>query len=117
MSAASGLLIGGLFSLVGAVPASRPTRADVFTAVHADYKLVLNLLAVAVFAGLLALTVRRGATDPVCGMHVDRTNAVTRQVDGRTVYFCSEHCAAAFDSPCLGGREPERPGRDEVATR
>jgi YHS domain-containing protein/uncharacterized membrane protein YraQ (UPF0718 family) len=97
--AASGLLIDGLFSLLGAVPASRPTRAGVFGSVHADYKLALNLVAVAIFAGLWALTVRRGATDPMCGMHVDRSNAVTRQIDGKTVYFCSEHCAGAVEAP------------------
>ncbi len=96
--AASGLLIDGLFSLIGAVPASRPTRANVFGAVHADYKLALNLVGVVIFAGLWGLTVRRGATDPMCGMHVDRKDAVTREVDGRTVYFCSEHCAGGFET-------------------
>jgi len=96
--AVAALLVAGLFSALGAVPAGpRPTRTDVFGAVHADYKLALNLLASAIFAALFMLTVRRGATDPVCGMRVDRASAVRRQVGARTVYFCSEHCRRAYD--------------------
>ena len=45
-----------------------------------------------VFAALFALTLRRGATDPVCGMKVDRARALEAQEDGRTLYFCSERC-------------------------
>jgi hypothetical protein len=37
--------------------------------------------------GLFALTVRRGATDPVCGMTVDRGKALTMHVDGATYHF------------------------------
>jgi YHS domain-containing protein len=45
---------------------------------------------------LFSLTARRGVTDPVCGMRVDRARAVTARHDGRTVYFCSEHCRHEF---------------------
>src|SRR5437764_4055824 len=38
------LVVDGLFSLVGLVPATRPTRADVFGSIQLDYKLVLNLI-------------------------------------------------------------------------
>ncbi len=102
--ALAGLVVSALFGGLGAIPTgSRPTRAGVFGAVHADYKLVLNLLATLAFLGLWALTARRGATDPVCGMSVDRERAVRREIDGRTVYFCSEHCAAAY-RPGQSGR-------------
>ncbi len=95
--ALAGLVVGAVFGALGAVPAGpRPTRTHVFGAVHSDYKLVLNVLATLAFAALWALTVRRGAVDPVCGMSVDRDHAVRREVDGLTVYFCSEHCAAGY---------------------
>jgi hypothetical protein len=59
------LIVAGLFSLVGAVPSgARPTRADVFGSVQVDYKLVLNVVALAAFGALMGLSVRRGA-----GMH------------------------------------------------
>jgi uncharacterized protein len=90
------LIVGGVFELVGLVPDTRPAPDDVFGTVKLDYKLVLNVLALGVFAALIALTVRRGATDPVCGMTVDRARAVTLEADGRTLYFCSEHCRAVY---------------------
>jgi uncharacterized membrane protein YraQ (UPF0718 family)/YHS domain-containing protein len=90
------LAVDGLFSLFGLVPTARPSEADVFGSIELDYKLVLNALALGVFVALIALTRRRGATDPVCGMTVDRATAVTLEDSGRTVYFCSEHCRHAY---------------------
>ena len=55
------------------------------------------------FAALFWLTVRRGATDPVCGMRVDRATAVVRRTPAGTRYFCSEHCAAQFDAGAAHG--------------
>jgi uncharacterized membrane protein YraQ (UPF0718 family)/YHS domain-containing protein len=93
------LIVNGLFSALGLLPTGpRPTRADIFSAVHVDYKLALNLLGLAIFAGLFWLTARRGATDPVCGMTVDRDKAVTKEFGGRTYYFCSDHCLHAFEA-------------------
>jgi uncharacterized membrane protein YraQ (UPF0718 family) len=93
------LIVNGLFSALGLLPTGpRPTRADIFSAVRVDYKLALNLLGVAIFAGLFWLTTRRGATDPVCGMTVDRDKAVTKEFGGRTCYFCSKHCLHAFEA-------------------
>ena len=55
------LLVDGVFSLLGLVPAGpRPTRADVFGSVQVDYKLFLNVLALAVFGALMGLTIRAG---------------------------------------------------------
>jgi len=90
------LLVDGLFDLAGLVPAARPTRADIFGEVKVDYKLYLNVLGAAVFLAMFALTARRGATDPVCGMKVDRHKAIRVQHEGRTVYLCSQHCADAL---------------------
>jgi uncharacterized membrane protein YraQ (UPF0718 family)/YHS domain-containing protein len=90
--------VGGVFSAIGLVPATRPSADDVFGSVGLDYKLVLNVIALAVFAVLFALTARRGATDPVCGMTVDRAKAATLEVDGHTLYFCSEHCRHTYAS-------------------
>jgi uncharacterized protein len=48
------LIVGGLFSLLGLVPTGpRPTRADVFGSVQVDYKLLLNVLGLAIFATLM----------------------------------------------------------------
>src|SRR4051812_25942279 len=90
------LAIDGLFSAVGLVPTARPSADDVFGEIALDYKLVLNVVALGVFAALIALTGRRGATDPVCGMTVDRAGAVTLEDGGRPVYFCPEPCRHAY---------------------
>jgi uncharacterized protein len=92
------LVVDLLFSAAGLIPNNRPSTDDIFGSVQLDYKLVLNVLAAAVFAALFALTMRRGATDPVCGMRVDRSNAVVAEHGGRTYYFCSEHCRQAFEA-------------------
>ena len=93
------LLIDALFSVLGLIPGgARPTRSDIFGSIRLDYKLALNLAGLLVFAGLFWLTARRGATDPVCGMKVDRAKAVTTQFGGRTVHFCSQHCLRAFEA-------------------
>jgi uncharacterized membrane protein YraQ (UPF0718 family)/YHS domain-containing protein len=87
------LLFGGL----GLIPTGpRPNRGDVFGSIQVDYKLALNVLGLAIFVTLFGLTMRRGATDPVCGMKVDRGKALTAERDGQTFYFCSEHCRSTF---------------------
>jgi hypothetical protein len=88
------LAVDGIFSAAGLIPTVRPTRADIFSEVKVDYKLLTNILGLVVFAALFALTMRRGATDPVCGMKVDKAKAIRVELDGNTLYFCSPHCAA-----------------------
>jgi uncharacterized protein len=91
------LAVDAAFGALGLIPSGpRPTRDDVFGSLAVDPKLALNLLGFAIFAGLFAITMRRGVTDPVCGMTVDRAKALTARVDGRSVRFCSEHCRQAF---------------------
>ncbi len=93
------LVVDGLFSAAGLIPTGpRPTRDDIFGSVELDYKLVLNLIGLAIFAALFWLTARRGVTDPVCGMKVDRTKAITAELGNRTVYFCSADCRDRFCS-------------------
>ena len=92
------LVVDGLFSVVGIVPEDRPSTEDVFGSVELDYKLVLNVIALVVFSVLIGMTMRRGVTDPVCGMTVDRAKAVTAEHDGHTVHFCSEGCREKFYS-------------------
>jgi uncharacterized protein len=94
----AGLVVDGLFGLSGLIPTGpRPTRGDVFGSIGVDYKLALNILGVAIFGALFWLTRRRGVTDPVCGMKVDRAKAVTEELGGETYHFCSEHCLHAFE--------------------
>jgi YHS domain-containing protein len=91
------LAIDLVFGATGLIPGGpRPSRGDVFGSIALDYKAVLNAIGLAIFLGLFWLTMRRGVTDPVCGMKVDRSKALTLEREGRTVHFCSEHCRAKF---------------------
>ena len=100
------LIVNGIFSALGLIPTGpRPTRADIFSQVQVNYKLALNLLGFAIFAALFWLTKRRGATDPVCGMRVDRDRAVTAAFGGKSYSFCSEDCRQTFEADEVkGGR-------------
>jgi uncharacterized membrane protein YraQ (UPF0718 family)/YHS domain-containing protein len=91
------LAVDGLFSLLGLIPTGpRPSRGDIFGSIQVDYKLALNILATVIFVALFWLTRRRGATDPVCGMKVDKHKALQAERDGHTFYFCSDHCRDQF---------------------
>jgi uncharacterized protein len=103
----SALIVDSLFDVAGLIPSDRPSTDDVFGSVRLDYKLVLNVIALVVFGALFYLTVRRGATDPVCGMTVDRSKALTERYAGHVHYFCSEHCRSRFRE------DPERYAMEE----
>src|SRR5471030_1851262 len=93
------LIINAVFGGLGLIPTGvRPSRGDIFGSIHLDYKLALNILGVLIFGALMYVTARRGATDPVCGMKVDREKAVTKQFAGETYYFCSANCLHAFEA-------------------
>jgi YHS domain-containing protein len=100
------LAIDALFSAAGLIPTSRPTQEDVFGSIEVDYKLALNVVATVVFAALFWVTARGGVTDPVCGMKVDRTKALTARSGGRTHFFCSEDCRTSFAEQVSEPREP-----------
>jgi hypothetical protein len=101
---AAGLITEYLFTAAHLVPAARPgTIAP--TGVHWDYTTILNILALAGFAGLYWLHRNRArlgggkgyATDVVCGMQVEKANApATAAHDGHTFYFCSDRCRDRF---------------------
>ncbi|MFN8216374.1 MAG: permease [Solirubrobacterales bacterium] len=94
---AAALVVDGLFGLFGLIPDTHPTRADVFGSVALNYKLFLNVLGTLIFLALFWLTRRRGVTDPVCGMKVDREKAVRIEHEGHPVFFCSDHCREKFE--------------------
>ncbi|HEU0195436.1 MAG TPA: permease [Gaiellales bacterium] len=94
--AAAALIVELVFDRLGLIPSTRPDRSQVFGTVGLDYKLVLNVLALIVFAALFGLTMRRGATDPVCGMTVDRSRALRLEDGEGTHYFCSAGCRDRF---------------------
>ncbi len=91
------LVVDLIFSAVGLIPTGpRPTRGDIFGQIQVNYKLALNVAGFVIFAALFWLTARRGATDPRCGMKVDRDKALIAQVGEQTYHFCSADCMHAF---------------------
>jgi uncharacterized membrane protein YraQ (UPF0718 family)/YHS domain-containing protein len=101
---ASALAVDALFDLAGLIPDERPALESITErGVEWNYTTFLNIVFFAVAAGLIALTLRRGARDPVCGMTVDRSRTPFRSEHaGTTLYFCSAGCKEKFDG------EPER---------
>jgi len=99
---AAALIVDGLFSALGLIPTGpRPSRADIFGTIAVNYKLFLNVLGLVIFAAFFWLTARRGVTDPVCGMQVDKATAIRKDVGAETFYFCSKHCLHAFETEPL----------------
>jgi len=93
------LLIDLVFSTAGLVPDTRPSIESITDrGITLNYTAVLNILFTLVAAALLWLTARRGSTDPICGMRVDR-HATHRSLrhGGRTHYFCSQSCRQEFE--------------------
>ncbi len=97
--AIAALVVDGIFSLFGLVPTTRPSIGSIAERpVTWNYTSVLDLLFIVVFAALIALTFRRGAKDPVCGMTVDRgAGGPTSVVASRRYFFCGPHCKHTFD--------------------
>ena len=48
--------------------------------------------------------------DPVCGMTVDEATALQTERDGKTFYFCSEHCRQKFLASPTGTKHEEKSG-------
>jgi uncharacterized membrane protein YraQ (UPF0718 family)/YHS domain-containing protein len=94
------LVVDGLFSLLGLVPIHRPSIDSVTERpVTWNYTSVLDVIFGVVFVALMALTLWRGAKDPVCGMTVDRmAGGPISTHRGRTYYFCGGHCKHTFDA-------------------
>jgi uncharacterized membrane protein YraQ (UPF0718 family)/YHS domain-containing protein len=99
------LIVDALFSGAGLLPTGpRPSRGEIFGSIQLDYKLALNGLGVAIFAALFWLTARRGASDPTCGMKVDKGKAIRKDFGAESFYFCSTHCLHAFEVASEGHR-------------
>ncbi len=101
------LIVDGIFSALGLIPTGpRPTRADIFGSIQLDYKLVLNVLGTGDLRRAVLAHPRRGATDPVCGMTVDRAKASRTEHGGKTLLLLLRALPARVRS---GSREvPER---------
>jgi hypothetical protein len=104
--AAAGLIVEGLFSAAGLIPAHRSATIAP-THFSWDYTAVLNLVFLALFGALYWLHRNRArlgggtglAMDPVCGMQVRTQDAPARSsLGGKTVWFCSDRCRERFDA-------------------
>ncbi len=95
----AGLLTEYLFRALHIIPVHRPL---VVNSDHLawNYTTVLNIIFLGAFAVAVWLSkqprtgvAHRLATDPVCGMQVERLHApAISEVGGETFYFCSDHC-------------------------
>jgi YHS domain-containing protein len=94
------LAVDGIFSAAGLIPQHRPSIDSITSrGIAWNYTTALNIVFGIVAAALFALTLRRGAKDPVCGMTVDRHKTPHRLVaGGRTLFFCGAGCRAKFES-------------------
>ena len=94
------LAVDGIFTVAGLVPSERPSIESVTSrGVSLNYTAFLNIIFLAVAAGLFGLTLRHGAQDPVCGMTVDRrAGKPTSMHEGKTYYFCGDSCKAKFEA-------------------
>jgi Cu+-exporting ATPase len=48
--------------------------------------------------------------DPICGMTVDAATALQAERDGKTFYFCSDHCRQKFLSTPVGAKPEDKTG-------
>lgn len=48
--------------------------------------------------------------DPICGMTVDEATALHAERDGKTFYFCSEHCRRKFLSTPADAKPEKKSG-------
>ena len=48
--------------------------------------------------------------DPICGMTVDEATALHAERDGKTFYFCSDHCRQTFLSTPAGAKPEGKSG-------
>ena len=97
------LAVDGIFSAAGLVPEQRPSIESIAErGISWNYTTALNIVFTLVAAALFALTLRRGARDPVCGMSVDSGTALSAEHRGRRHFFCGPGCRAKFEA------EPDR---------
>jgi uncharacterized membrane protein YraQ (UPF0718 family)/YHS domain-containing protein len=112
--AIAALAIDAIFSAAGLIPESRPSIESITDrGISLNYTAVLNAIFTLAGGLLLWLTISRGATDPVCGMRVDRqlTQHRSEYID-RTYFFCSAGCRIEFQAAheSDGPHTPAHPG-------
>jgi YHS domain-containing protein len=104
--ATGGLIVEGLFSVLGLIPHRRPSTVAP-TSFQWNYTTFLNIAFVVVAAGLYWLYRNRDrlgggqgfALDPVCGMQVRTADAPAHSDwQGRRFWFCSDRCQQRFDA-------------------
>ena len=102
---AAGLAVEGLFQLFGAIPTNHP-EAVVPERFAWNYTSFLNIAFLALLVVVIVSARRRRsdpgagryATDPTCGMQVDKTNAPAHLVHaGADVWFCSNGCRTRYE--------------------
>jgi YHS domain-containing protein len=107
---AAALAVDGIFSVFGLIPEERPSIDSITErGISWNYTTLLNIVFTLVAAGLIGLTTRRGARDPVCGMTVDLGRAVTSEHGGRRYFFCGPGCRTKFEA------DPERYAAGEAS--
>jgi uncharacterized protein len=104
--AAAGLIVEGLFQVLGLVPKSRP-ETIVTTHFEWNYTTFLNIAFIGFFAVLHWLYRNRErlgggqryALDPVCGMQVEKRTAPAHVSDGNgEAWFCSDGCRERYET-------------------
>jgi len=98
----AGLATEYLFKAIRIAPSVHP-KAIVDTAFHWDYTTILDIIALAAFAGIYWLYRHRDsaggsyAKDVVCGMQVETVHAPARTShSGKLFLFCSDRCRDRF---------------------
>jgi len=101
--ASAALAVDGIFDAAGLIPERRPSIDSITSrGITWNYTTFLNIVFTLVEAALVGSTLWRGARDPVCGMSVDRGQALTSEFRGKTFYFCGPGCRDRFEA------DPER---------
>jgi uncharacterized protein len=96
---AAALVVDGIFSWLGLIPETRPSIESITErGISWNYTTALNIVFTLVGAGLIGLTMRQSARDPVCGMTVDRRKAESSGHRGRRYFFCGPGCRAKFEA-------------------
>jgi len=104
------LVVSGLFAVLGLIPSERPDIDSITErAIGWNYTTFLNIVFLGVAAILIALTMRSGARDPVCGMTVNPKNALSTEWNGTTYYFCGPGCKERFEADPARYVEGARP--------
>jgi uncharacterized membrane protein YraQ (UPF0718 family)/YHS domain-containing protein len=87
-----------VFSALGVIPHQRPSIASITDrGISLNYTAALNILFTVVAGVFVALTVRRGAKDPVCRMRVDRYRTPHHATfEDHTYFFCTAGCRDEF---------------------